>query len=206
MTVGRPSPLAAARELIASPEFAAVLDPFDEWAHQCHAASLHLVKSGICGPDARVARGVCRGVPGQHSWVVLGRDCYQPKAILIDPTLWSYRDDVIGVWVGRASQFGHAPHGSGSIWKYGRPPAPVDEPVELTPTVPLSPVACRFLDMCGPLDRRGWMFLASAPVEGWPAAEIITAMDDTVALGALVPIDRLGMLTDRNPDGLYLAA
>jgi hypothetical protein len=28
-------------------------------------------------------------------------------------------------------------------------------------------------------------------------------MDDTEALRALVPIDRLGMLTDRNPGGLY---
>lgn len=59
--------------------------------------------------------------------------------------------------------------------------------------------------MLGPLDRRAWHLLASqAPVLGWPAAEIIAAMDDTEELSAFVPIDRLGMLTDRNPGGLYL--
>lgn len=40
--------------------------------------------------------------------------------------------------------------------------------------------------------------------QNWPAAEIIAAIDDTKALSALVPIDILGMLTDRNPSGLYL--
>lgn len=59
--------------------------------------------------------------------------------------------------------------------------------------------------MVGPLDRPGWMRLASCPVGGWPAAEVLAAMDDTPALQTLVPIDRLGMLTDRNPGGLYLA-
>ena len=42
-----------------------------------------------------------------------------------------------------------------------------------------------------------------APVEDWPAGEIFAAMDDTEGLKALVPIDKLGMLTDRNPGGLY---
>lgn len=28
-------------------------------------------------------------------------------------------------------------------------------------------------------------------------------MNDTPALSAVVPIDRIGMLTDRNPGGLY---
>jgi hypothetical protein len=38
---------------------------------------------------------------------------------------------------------------------------------------------------------------------GFPAGEFLAAMDDTPATSALVPIDRLGMLTDRNPGGLY---
>jgi hypothetical protein len=42
-------------------------------------------------------------------------------------------------------------------------------------------------------------------MEGWPSSEIIAAMDDTDELRALVPIDILGMVTDRNPGGLYLS-
>ena len=57
----------------------------------------------------------------------------------------------------------------------------------------------------GPLDYGGWSILANyCPVEGWPAGEIYAAMDDTPALKSLVPIDRLGMLTNRNPGRLYL--
>ncbi len=59
--------------------------------------------------------------------------------------------------------------------------------------------------MLGPLDRRGWATLAHAPVEGWPAGEILGAMCDS-GMEAVVPIDIIGMLTDRNPSGLYLAA
>jgi hypothetical protein len=41
-------------------------------------------------------------------------------------------------------------------------------------------------------------------VEGWPAAEIIDAIYNTPELTTWVPIDIVGMLTDRNPKGLYL--
>jgi hypothetical protein len=47
------------------------------------------------------------------------------------------------------------------------------------------------------------MTLANAPVEGWPAREILTAMAATPRLAACVPIDILGMVTDLNPKGLY---
>jgi hypothetical protein len=98
--------------------------------------------------------------------------------------------------------FDYLPHGSGDIWQWGRPPFPTDEPVELEPHEPFSAEALRFLNVLGPLDRKGWATLANAPVGGWPAAEILPAIDDCI--GPYVPIDIIGMLTDRNPGGLYL--
>lgn len=180
--------------------------PFDRWATQCHSVSLAIVKSGVLGEPCRVARGFCQGVGSQHSWVVLGMDCYHPEAVIVDATLWSYDDRVKGIWVGRASNRRHFPHGMGSIWEYGQPAPPVGPVIELTPKTPLSPAARAWLKMAAPhgLDRRGWGVLAHAPVGEWPAAEIIAAMDDTEAVAALVPIDVLGMITTRNPNGLYL--
>lgn len=185
-----------------------MLAPLENWAYQCHAASLQLVQSGVFAPQfARVARGTAVGVFGQHSWIVVGQDVYDPRAIIVDPTLWSYRDDVTGIWIGMATTGWHLPHGGGAatIYDWGRPtPAEPGKAVALTPSKPFSPAAQRFLDRLGPLDHQGWMMLAShAPVAGWPAAEIIAAIADTKALAAVVPIDRLGMLTDRNPSGLY---
>ena len=46
--------------------------------------------------------------------------------------------------------------------------------------------------------------LAHAPVEMWPAAEILAAIENTEELHGRVPIDIRGMLTDENPGGLYL--
>lgn len=42
-----------------------------------------------------------------------------------------------------------------------------------------------------------------APVGGWPSGEITKAVYQTEALSALIPIDRVGMHTDLNPEGLY---
>jgi hypothetical protein len=179
----------------------AELSPLDGWAAQCHAASLQLVRSGVLGPS-RVARGSCRGVGGQHSWVVLGDDCYHPLAKIVDPTLWSYDKTVSGIWVGTAN-VRHQPHGAGSIWNWGRPDAASEEPLELTPDRPWSPEASAFLDLLGPLDQRGWVMLAHAPVEGWPAGEVIEAMVNS-GLGGYVPVDIIGMVTELNPNGLYL--
>lgn len=193
------------------------LGGLEGWAHQCHAASIHLVKSGALPPGSRVARGTAAGVGGQHSWVVVSTDgnladCYADNALVLDPTLWSYRRDVVGVWVGESpTVYEHTPFGKGpDIMAMGRPPYPVEDPIPLDPEAfeRLSPMARHWVTrMFGPLDRRGWIDLANhTTVTGWPAAEIIAAMDDTRELSPFVPVDRLGMLTDRNPGGLYLAA
>lgn len=109
----------------------------EDFAHQCHIASLRLVQSedfqqriGRC----RVARGSCKGVPGQHSWVVIGWDCYDDEAMIVDPTLWSYDKDIQGVWVGSYKDGLHRPHGKGSIFDWGRPKPAEGSPVTLTPT------------------------------------------------------------------------
>lgn len=177
------------------------LDPLEAWSHKCHEASLQIVRSGIVAPS-RVARGVCMGVGAQHSWVVLGDDCYNSDATIIDPTLWSYDSRVDGIWVGSYRDELHIPFGKGQIWAWGRPPAATEEVVELTPSKPLSREALKFLELLGPLDDQGWRMLAHAPVEGWPAGEIFEAMCDT-GMEARIPIDLLGMTTDRNPKGLY---
>ena len=181
---------------------AAVGSPLHEWGGQCHAASLALVKSGAVGP-ARVARGTCPGVPGQHSWVILGDNCYDLNATVIDPTLWSYDETVEGIWVGKAKDRPHRPHGYGSIWEWGRPHEATGE--VLTLDYEFSARARMFLDLLGPLDFEGWCMLAHAPVKGWPSDEIFTAMARDERLAHRVPIDIVGMATRENPGGLYLA-
>lgn len=177
--------------------------PFEDWSHKCHEISLAIVKAGLV-PGGRVARGTAHGVGGQHSWIVDGRDVYAADARIIDPTLWSYVPTVHGIWIGTpSSPFKHRPHGAGNIWKWGRP-ADIrpGEPVPFDRTnLPKS--AHGFLDLIEPLNTSGWMVLFShAPVEGWPAAEIINAACDN-GMAWMIPIDRIGMLTDRNPEGLY---
>jgi len=179
------------------------LHPLDQWGKRCHAASLHLVRADNLLPVARVARGVCEGIGGQHSWVVLGWDCYDREATLIDPTLWSYDYSVEGVWTGTIEAGRHHPHGDQSIWEWGRPLDPTGPILELEPRTPFSERALRFLDILGPLDEVGWRQLAHAPVRGWPSDEILPAIEDTFG-GEWVPIDIIGMVTDRNPSGLYL--
>lgn len=171
-------------------------------AHQCHAASLALVKSGVHG-ICRVARGACPGVPAQHSWVVLGRDCYDPAAVVIDPTFWSYQGGwEPGVRSIQAEKGGYVPHGSGNIWEWGRPNEPTGEVIELEG--PFTPQAERFLEVLGPLDAEGWRMLAHAPVGNWPAGEIFAAMYADERMAPWLPIDVVGMATDLNPNGLYL--
>jgi hypothetical protein len=182
-----------------------VLEPVEQWAYRCHEASLYLVRSGVLGDECRVARGACKGVGGQHSWVVVGMDCYDEDAVIVDPTLWSYDKAVRGIWTGTARNGRHVPHGKGSIWEWGRPDTPTGPEVKLTPREPLSDEAQAFLGLLGPLDRKGWAVLAHAPVEDWPSAEIIAAMHDTEGIGPLVPVDIVGMLTDRE-SRLYLPA
>lgn len=179
----------------------AVGAPLHEFGGRCHEASLALVKSGVLGENVRVARGTCAGVGSQHSWVVYG-DPYEPTATIVDPTLWSYDETVNGIYVGFQNERPHIPHGSGSIWDYGRPAHHGGETITLD--AEFSDPARVFLTLLGPLDRKGWAQLAHAPVGGWPAAQIIGAMYDDERISALVPIDVVGMVTDRNPHGLYL--
>lgn len=181
----------------------AAIGPLDGFAHQCHAAALALVQSELFG-YARVARGACRGVMGQHSWAVLGEDVYDPGVVIVDVTAWSYDPTAPRVWIGRARRMPHRPHGAGSIWQAAKPSSHGGPTIALTPAAPLSPPAAHFLQILGPLDARGWMALGNSPMGGWPAAEIITAMLDTRMAAAYVPIDIAGMLTDRNPGGVYL--
>lgn len=173
-----------------------------QYAHQCHSASYKLME--LLDRPARVARGTCVGVGGQHSWVILGHNAYDARATIIDPTLWSY-DESVGyrVWVGTMGKDKkHRPHGAGSIWKWERPnEAKFGEEMRLKPREPWSRAAETFLGLLGPLDQKGWVQLAHAPVEGWPAGEIVDAMCES-GLRAYIPIDRVGMLTD--PSGLYL--
>ena len=110
--------------------------PVERWAQQCHAVSIAIVRSDVLPrlgwPDRRVARGSCRGVLGQHSWIALGRDPYEITVPIVDPTLWSYRDDVDSIFVGFGDTYHHTPHGgTGTIWQYGAPPLPEREPIEL---------------------------------------------------------------------------
>jgi hypothetical protein len=178
--------------------------PFERWSHQCHLISLKIVQAGFV-PGGRVARGSAFGVGGQHSWIVDGRDCYAPDAKIIDPTLWSYVDGVDPIWTGTPkSKFGHTPHGAGSIWAWGKPTnRDNDSPSTFLDRTGLSKTACNFLDLIEPLNTSGWMTLFSnAPVEGWPAGEIIEAAVNA-GMGWMIPVDRIGMLTDLNPEGLY---
>lgn len=191
--------------------------PYNTWSGKCHEISCLLLASGRFGPG-RVARGWATGVAGQHSWLVLGPDVYDPQAVIVDPTLTPYlhEHNLVGtsipgglpvIQVEYAQDLSHRPHGAGAIWAAPKPPEPTGPVIKLTPSFELSDEARLFLsdEMLGPLDRTGWSQLANGAMELWPAGEIIAAMDDTPELRALVPIDILGMLTSRNPGGAYLA-
>jgi hypothetical protein len=186
--------------------------PYQDWANQCHKVSIRLLRTGRFGPG-RVARGMAEGVGSQHSWIVLGWDVYDPDAVLVDPTIvpllrlrGAERAEAMpDIRVGYARKLTNRPHGAGSIWAYGRPAEPTGPVIELTPSFELSRNARQFLEILGPLDHLGWMQLASGPMQEWPAGEILAAIADTPALGrSIPPIDHLGMLTDLNPDELYL--
>jgi hypothetical protein len=181
---------------------AAIGIPFPGWAHRCHEISRRVLRTGLFG-RGRVARGTCPGVTSQHSWIVLGDDCYDQDAVIVDPTLWSYVDAVDGIMVSLGGDLGHRPHGWQHCFTSPPPTWHGGEIIELTPAVPLRPSAASFLATLGPLDRRGWGEVAHMGTRGWPAAEIIDAMCDTPGLEVLIPIDIRGMLTDRNPSGYY---
>lgn len=180
----------------------AALDPMRQWSKRCHEASVALVRSGAF-PGARVARGVCNGVGGQHSWVVLG-DPYDQKATILDPTLWSYTGVASEVYVGDCKKWRHRPFGTGNIFEWGRPPEPTGKVVKLTPPKGgWSEAAHHFLMVLGPLDLEGWAVLAHAPVQGWPAKEILGQIRKHPGLEQRIPIDIVGMVLQEQCDGLY---
>jgi hypothetical protein len=194
----------------------------ESWIHNCHVASIEIVKSGLF-PGSRVARGHADGVGiGQHSWVVLPHDeeiladCYDPTARILDPTLWSYDDSVSGVWTGHGFER-HVPHGTGHLKIEDLPVfrGDTDNVIELPKEVAdgLSYRARDFLLRVGAisygsrtvaLPARNWMSIANAPVQGWPSPEIIEAMARTPQLSPFTRIDIVGMLTAINPGGMYL--
>lgn len=197
--------------MITQVEVEEAIGPLEKYRQDCHAASLALVRSDLLGTQARVARGSCRGVGGQHSWVVRGdqpEDCYDPAITIIDVTLWSYDDAHPTVWIGNLGHGLHRPHGAGSIWQVGLPEAGGGP--EASFTVPLSDEAEDWRKVCRrmteePLDARFWGRLVSNfPMGGWPSREFVEAMLDTPSMSALVPIDIAGMVTNRNPGGLYM--
>jgi hypothetical protein len=183
--------------------------PFLAWAKRCHEISVKLLQTGEFGPGA-VARGWCAGVRGQHSWIVLGTEepgrlfplVYDPDAIIVDPTVWSYVPDIgERIWVGPAGAGHHSAHGSGFLLDQGRRQI-TGQPVELS--TPLPGHARQFLAQLGPMDRQAWSALANGPMQGWPSGEIIAAMKETEELTALVPIDIADMLiTGRDPSRWY---
>jgi hypothetical protein len=189
------------------------IGPIEDYAKDCHRASLALVKSGLLGREARVARGSARGVGGQHSWVVRGSqtlDIYDPSTLIIDITLWSYDLTKPQVWIGTLRDGIHVPHfGNGNMMEWGCPENGGDEEVILTPSFEVSETYEDWLDLfhraVGVLDVRFWAVLMShAPYLGWPSSEFTRAVYDTPGLRPFIPIDRIGMHTDLNPGGLYL--
>lgn len=179
---------------------------FEDFKHDCHSVSLALVRSGLLGeggPNLRVARGACFGVGGQHSWVVMGHP-YDDRAIIVDLTLWSYSPSQPRIWLGSIQSRLHTPKGYGMIYDGPRPQARGGEIVKID-TANMSPEAQHFLRAIGPLDYRGWGALWShSGMLGWPAQEILEAfIDQHPTMAALVPIDIIGMVTDRNPEEIY---
>jgi hypothetical protein len=180
--------------------------PYENWTGKCHEVSKRLLDTDLFGPG-RIARGWALGVRDQHSWIVLAEDVYDPDAVVVDPTIWHNRlgHPHKGILVAIQWEIDtHHPHGEGSILQHAKPARGDGPVIELTPGFRLSEEARSFLKLLGPLDYRGWMQLANGPMQGWPAGEIIAAMDDTKLLRAAVPIDILGMVTRRNPMGRYL--
>ncbi len=174
----------------------------EPWAKNCHMASLSLVKSDIAPDHARVARGWCKGIVCQHSWVALG-DPYDPATEVIDLTRWSWLGEDPYIYRGHPVPDTYTPHGYGEIWDVGRPVSNGGEPIHLSG---LLTEARDFLDFVDPdgLDVQAWHALLNSPIGGWPAREIIDRAYRHHQLMPLIPIDVAGMLTDVNPAGVYL--
>ena len=114
--------------------------PFPLWANQCHGVSLALLRTGEFGPG-RIARGTCKYIVGQHSWIVLGPDCYDENATIVDPTLWAHD--------GNSARNLHRPEpavAAAARRRFLLQRGPAQQPrwpeiIELTPVTPLKPSA-----------------------------------------------------------------
>ena len=106
MTAKKPSWEVYPNRMLIQKALVALGSNLKEWNHQCHAASLRLVKAGVAD---RVARGSCKGVGLAHSWAVLGGGCYDEDATIIDPTLWSWNAKIKGVWLGKFERWPASP-------------------------------------------------------------------------------------------------
>jgi hypothetical protein len=178
------------------------IGPLEGWAGNCHGASLALVRSGLLPEGSRVARGFAKGVGSQHSWALVTPEMvYDPLNWVVDVTLWGYVPKAQRLYIARAGDWPHVPHGFGRLAYLGPDPT---GPI-LSLDVPISRGAEMFLQMYAPagLDRQAWMTLLNGPMQGWPSAELVAAAARTKELKAYIPIDILGLLTDENPGSLY---
>lgn len=173
----------------------------EQFAHQCHACSLQLIRTGLLPKSARVARGWHVEIQSQHSWVAIGNP-YDPNTTIIDGTLWSYTTGDPFLHVGPSRDY--KAHGAGLIGPF-RAPEPKNKVLTPKGASKLSPAATRWLKMIAPkgMDVVGWMKLVNGPMGGWPSDEIIPVLADDNQFNGLIPIDIVGMLTDKNPGNLY---
>lgn len=168
----------------------------ETWRGNCHGASLSLANQlANAGIFSRVARGTATGVRGQHSWLVVGPDCYDEKALILDGTLNTYADLDAEVWVGTLAYLLHTPHGSGTMFDGGMPTSGNGAEI----TLGISEQTDSFLRhfTSGPRDLQWWDGVVHLPVGGWPAAEVISAAYDNHEIRPRIPIDLVGMLTTK---------
>jgi hypothetical protein len=180
-----------------------LIGPIEAFYHNCHGASLALVRSGLLPEGSRVARGFVRGVRSQHSWALVAPDMvYDPQTYVVDLTLWSYVNDAPKLYIAKASKWPHVPHGQGMLRQGSY--SVLNGPVIKT-DVELSPGAQSFLDLWAPrgMTMDNWRLLLNSPMQGWPSREVVLAAYKTKALSVLIPIDIVGLLTDENPNSLY---
>lgn len=178
--------------------------PRSEWQKHSWEISLAIVRSRRFN-TARVATGYAEGISGKHYWVCLGSDVYSKLTPILDATLWSappFDSDVL--WSGSLASGIHRPLGMGYIWDYGYPENSSFREAIRLPEDDLSLSAKYFLARLGPMDLSGWKRLMLSPMQGWPSGEILAAMKEHPQLSGIVPLDLEGMLTSRNPGGLFL--
>lgn len=178
------------------------IGPIEKFHHQCHAASLALVKSGVLpGKNWRVARGWSRGIGGQHSWAVQG-DPYARSSRVVDITMWSYQRHIAKIYCPK-NLYDHEPHGYGYLVPQviERPSIPevTDLPLERLSDETLEWLQMRYPNGIGMQDLNR---LVNGPMLAWNSREFIGALSLS-RYKQFVPIDIRGMLTDENPGGLY---